>query len=255
MLLGAAVIIAVAYAFWSPHTQQGFIKKISMIILLGMFLALPLSAPLWHIPVLATLVQFPYRFLSLAVLFGPWTVASLYTNLTRWRRVFVFGVIGALFMYSYWWIVKPIVYVNRPMGYYTTNEATTTVHDEYLPRWVSQKTLYRAPHVYDFITGDGRADVRQVTTQRIDLSIVTQAPSILQINKLYYPGWGVTIDDELVRIDYSDPTGVMRVVVPSGKHHLVATFRETIPRFVADIVSLLSAVLYLFVIRRKKSRP
>jgi len=74
---------------------------------------------------------------------------------------------------------------------------------------------------------------------------------------MYYPGWGVTVDDQLVPIDYKNEFGLVRVIVPSGDHRVIASFRETISRFVADIFAFASIVLFIvlttvFMVSKKK---
>lgn len=254
LLLGIPTLIAVGYTMWShAHGERGT-RVICMIILVGYFFSLPISGLLWELPMLVKFVQFPYRFLSLVVLFGPWVVAYTYTHLRHVSRVVVFSIAGLFYIYAAWSLVGPIEYVDRPEGYYTTNEGSTTVGDEYMPRWVSQRPLHRSAQIFEFISGDAQAQIKSITTQTIDISIRASAPSVLQINKLYYPGWGVAIDDVLVPIDYSDPAGLMRVRVPTGEHHIVANFRETIPRFLADVVSVMFGVFYLLSFWRKKIR-
>ncbi len=78
----------------------------------------------------------------------------------------------------------------------------------------------------------------------------------MQVNTVYYPGWGATLDGVQVRLDYSNMEGLMRIPVPAGEHHLIIAFRETISRFLADIVSLGSVVAYILmsVLGLKKSR-
>jgi uncharacterized membrane protein YfhO len=128
------------------------------------------------------------------------------------------------------------------------------VHDEYLPAWISQKPTARAAASYALISGEGKVIPNYVTTQTIDLLIEARTNVILQINKIYYPGWGITIDNQLVPIDYQDPTGVMKVTIPNGMHRITATFRETIPRFLSDMISVLSIIIFFIMIRQKKNR-
>jgi hypothetical protein len=251
-LLGIPVLIALMYAIWSYKNQKKEVLVISGILLVGYFFALPISWLFWETQIFPKLVQFPYRFLSITVLFGPWIAAYAYTNVRSDRRVVAMSICAILWVFGSYFGMQRIVYVDRPSGYYTTNEGTTTVHDEYLPRWVTYPPLSRALNVYEFISGDAEAVSNSVNTQLIDISIRAKQQSILQINKLYYPGWGITIDGVLVPIDYRHGDGTMRVVVPEGEHRVVVNFRETIMRFIADIISGIFGILYIWSIRPKK---
>lgn len=254
LLLGIPTLMAVGHAIWAPRDKDSMTRAVSIIILIGYFLSLPISGFVWRLPVLPTFVQFPYRFLSLIVLFGPWLLAYAYTRLQKTQKILFFCIAGFFYIYGVWSIMSSIVYVDRPQGYYTTNEGSTTVHDEYLPVWVTQKPLSRAAAVFEIISGDAQTYIHRMDTQTIDISINASVPSTLQINKLYYPGWGVAIDGVRVPVDYSDPAGIMKVQVPSGNHRLVANFRETVSRFAADIVSFVFGLLYVGVLWREKKR-
>lgn len=98
-----------------------------ILVLVSLFLASPLSLFFWqHLP-LPQLVQFPWRFLaltafSLAIFAGrlPKKIATLVTVL-----VIIFTL--------------PYLKIDRafhPESFYTTNDDTTTVKNEYMPKWV-----------------------------------------------------------------------------------------------------------------------
>jgi uncharacterized membrane protein YfhO len=137
------------------------------------------------------------------------------------------------------------VSVVRPEGFYSTNEATTTVRNEYMPRWVSYVPAIRKQERIEVFNGNAKINIRLVTTEQINAIIHAKEESILQINTIYYPGWGAMIDNKPVAIQYDNPSGFMRITVPSGDHTLYMAFRETIDRFIADIISVCFVIVYL----------
>ena len=251
-LLGLPVLVALLYTTWSYKNQKKEAAIVSGILMLGYFFALPISWMFWGTQTLSKFVQFPYRFLSITVLFGPWIVAYVYTKLGGPRRVLVVGVWAIFWVIASYIGMQNIIHIDRPIGYYTTNEGTTTVHDEYMPKWVTKPPLSRALNAYEFISGDAMVVANSVNTQLIDISISAKQQSMLQINKLYYPGWGVTVDGVLVPVEYRQGDGTMRVVVPQGEHRIVANFRETMLRFAADVLSGIFGIIYLWSIFSKK---
>ena len=88
-----------------------------------------------------------------------------------------------------------------------------------------------------------------MTTQKFIADIEAQDVSTIQMNALYYPGWGVTVNGIRVPVLFDNPKGVMQVEVPAGTHQLVAEFRETPARFAADIVSVVSCILLIVILR------
>lgn len=248
--LGIPIIIALSLLLGLKKHLSVWDKSVTIIVMIGIVLSLPLSQFFWNVPFFSRLVQFPYRFLVLPVLFGPWIIAMVIDHVKVWQRKFLYAVFIVIWIFTTLITMKEIQYVSRPSGYYTTNEGTTTVANEYMPRWVQHTPLTRSVDTLEVLTGDAEIERRSFAGEKIETEVDVKEVSIVQINKIYYPGWGVTIDNVLVPLDYHNPLGVMRVEVPKGSHTLSAQFRETPLRFVADIVSVLSGLVYLIFIRR-----
>lgn len=138
--------------------------------------------------------------------------------------------------------VDPVV---REVGFYTTNEGTTTVADEYMPRWVQVPPKQRAEKPIEFFSGKGTIQIVEPSTQKIDAIVDASERSVMRINTVYYPGWGVQVDGLPAAIDYQNARGIMLVAIPAGKHRVNAEFRETVPRFVADTLSVIAAIVAL----------
>lgn len=242
-LVGFCGLIAAMVALGRKKLKK---EKIFFLTVFGLtvLLVLPVSAAVWKIPLFWHIIQFPYRMLSVSIFAGAWLMAYAVENskkIVRYMLLILFSGIG---LWNVAGAVRSVAYINEPEGYYTTNEATTNVKDEYMPTWVTRKPT---AHAYDrllFYSGRGTIRESRVNTQTIDVAIEAMEDSVIQVNTIYYPGWGATVDDAKVHIDYANNEGVMRMVVPAGKHHLVVAFRETISRFLADVVSVASLIIY-----------
>lgn len=253
MLLGIVFVISwILLLFRSGATRAGDRWFFIILFAGGVFLATPLSTPIWNWESLTRLVQFPYRFLAVSVISGAWLVAHTLEHIknVRWALLLLFIPLWMIPLWSTWLGIERI---QKAEGFYTTNEGTTTVADEYMPRWVRIKAETRPVTKYEFVSGQGSIIPKSLSTQRLDAEIDAEDLSTVQINTLYYPGWGVTIDGIRVPINFHNPRGVMQIVVPAGSHRLVAEFRETPARFAADLVSVVSGIfVILFAVSRKK---
>lgn len=254
ILLGFSGIIAACVALFikKPLKKEKIFFLISFILTL--FIVLPVSGFLWKSIILTHIIQFPYRFLSLIIFIGCWFVAYVLENERSLMRFFLIVIFVA---FSAWGVVmslSKIQYTDFPEGYYTTNEATTTVSDEYMPRWVMEKFTQHANQKLIFYQGAGTFEVKHISTQSIDTVVHATQDSIIQINTMYYPGWGVSLDDARILIDYHNNQGLIRVPVTKGTHELVAGFRETFSRFIADDISLGFLIWYGIALIVKKRR-
>lgn len=214
------------------------------VILVSAIIATPLSGMFWSIRLIAVLVQFPIRFIAVVTLLAPWVIAWSIEHFIKYRKLLVGIYIVIWVIYSVT-IIRGVVRVERAEGYYTTNEGTTTVKDEYMPLWVRNTPDSRSPERLIINSGRGTIVYRYLNTQRIVANVETSEESILRLNTIYYPGWGITMDDTPAKIMYQNPNGFMEVSVPVGKHQFIAEFRETVPRFLSDIVSLVGIFVYI----------
>jgi hypothetical protein len=212
----------------------------------SIFLATPISSFLWNNQVFAKFIQFPFRVFALWSFIGPWYIASLAQGNRDVKRFFLVGLF-VLVLFGWSWQYQKGESVVRSEGFFTTNEATTTVADEYMPGWVAVRPLARANQRLEVHSGNIEIDERHVTTEKIEAILNAREQSTLQINTIYYPGWGALLDNRPITISYNNPMGVMRVAVPAGTHKLYMAFRETRRRFVADTLTVIFFILYIVV--------
>jgi hypothetical protein len=249
VLLGGLVfILSGVFLLWKWKFSS---RTLYMLIVLfgSLLLAMPISASIWNIPFLAKYFQFPFRFLSLGLIAGPWVVASAMEKCPKAGRIVFILIMSPIWVYTIANTYSNIRFRQEPEGYYTTNESTTTVHDEYMPRWVVRTPNVRASGRIEFYKGKGLLEPKKITTQTMDVTVLAYEDSVLQINTVYYPGWGASLDDRQIGLDYENQQGVMRVSVPKGTHRLIVAFRETVSRFIADIISLGAFVLFLIYLK------
>ncbi len=204
-----------------------------------------ISSYIWNIPLFAKVIQFPYRWFSLLLMVGPWFVADMADKKGISRLLAIIGVVFFVYVSLPYSKTESVV---RPDGFFTTNEATTTVANEYMPKWVTKEFETRPDKKIDFYSGSGILYEKKVHTQVIDIVIDAKEPSVIQVNTLYYPGWGGMLDNKKLDISVNNPYGVMQIVVPMGVHHLYMAFRETPVRFIFDAISFIFFIIFIIII-------
>ena len=81
-------------------------------------------------------IQFPFRVLSIAVLSFSFLTAFLLSTLKPKVKITT-GILLICFVFIFSLpVLTKIEYFDKGEGFYTTNEATTTVKNEYMPKWV-----------------------------------------------------------------------------------------------------------------------
>ena len=148
---------------------------------------------------------------------------------------------------------RPEFFVNRPESFYTTNEATTTVKDEYLPVWVKEKPLQRANERVELMAGEAQIQNLFFNSQKTSFTLEATKESELQLNTVYFPGWQLTINGQPAPIDYHNSQGVIRFKVPSGQSQILVEFKETPVRQAADLISLLALLVTAGLLVKKQN--
>lgn len=198
----------------------------------------------WKVSLFVRFVQFPYRLLSLVFIAGPWLLAFFITQIRNKKKIWIgLTLLVILFVTNI-----PLLFNSRSIvreeGFYITNEGTTTVQDEYMPRWVKNIPVARASEKLVLFLGKGTVRDIKSSTKRIDAVLKLEEESILQFNTVFYPGWGGMLDGKPVELSYQNPNGLIQVVVPKGDHIISFEFRETGFRYIADLLSSIGVLLY-----------
>jgi len=254
---------------------------------LFLFMALPVSLPIWEKLPLIDFVQFPWRFIGRAALPVAFlTGAPFAQTITREsspargrKRLFsqlaLVGVVGLLILEA-----LPSLYPRtcRENGFPTIvdvhayEQATGLVgidpEGSYFPRTV-QKRPKGSPLESDYEAGEipQRFDMSAlpdgataaVEYGRLAASVDVNTPSAFTARYLSFafPGWVVTIDGLQVPITPGDPDGLITFTVPPGEHVIAVRWQSTLLRTALSLVSFLAlvgvGVTAVYLIRRSGS--
>lgn len=222
-----------------------------LVTIISIFFTLPFSNGIWQITHMGPFFQFPYRFLSLTMLGIAFLSAieiEFLQNKARIVLVILLIVVGYL---STWNLLFPKKFQEYPDAFYSTNQDSTTVKNEYMPQWVKKQPVAYTREKFSFIKGEGRIIDVTVKGGSVTSDVVLTKPSILQLHVVYFPGWEVLVDGKKIFISYNNDFGFMQFPVAIGGHSIVARFVETPMRLFADIISIMSICLLVILFRKK----
>lgn len=185
-----------------------------IITIVSLLLASFPSSLLWNSTPLPRLVQFPWRFLSLAVFSSAVLIGYLIKDLGKIKYLAVVVLIILTSLASF----PSLTYTFYTDTYYSTNDDTTTVKNEYMPRWVNN----------DF-------------TQKPNIDFKLINKNTLQINQLYFPGQTTIVNGVTVETFPGD-NGLITAPAPQNLYGYYVYFTETPWRLIADFVSAISIV-------------
>ncbi|MBU4098905.1 hypothetical protein KJ980_04610 [Patescibacteria group bacterium] len=253
-LLGIANIIVFVITGIILITRKKLYRKATLFFIityLSIFFSLPFSREFWKfLPV--SVIQFPFRVLSISIIGFSFLIAFL-LNRFKVKIQLSLGLLllSILLFYSAQYILKN-EYFDKGEGYYSTNMATTTVKDEYMPLWVKQKPLQRYDKKVDLIKGQGSVQDIVYNNKKISFSADIKKDALIQVNTIYWPGWSAFIDGKKVDIRYNNERGLIQFSIPAGSHNIVVNFGETPMRLAGDIVSILSFIILILLALNSK---
>jgi hypothetical protein len=228
-------------------------------VLLALLLATKPIGPfvVRHVP-LAEYVQFPWRMFLFAASLAPLCAPAALDGFVRTprRRWLVSAALTLLVMA----VMTPRIGPPAPLVrdrldvqrfLRSLDIDYVTSMNEYLPKTV-RRTVPRFGEVVHVLDGGARVLKEERTPGRYDVTVEAPAPSLLELNAHWFPGWRAYLDGAPHAIgpgiDQFDDGGLIRVRVPAGRHQVQLVYGRTPLRLASDLVSLvaLAALLALF---------
>lgn len=221
----------------------------SVLFLVSVFLATSFSSFVWDI-VGSSFVQFPYRFLSIVLVTISFFAAFIsYILFSKVKAVAFAIVILLLVLFSFRYITE-VKYSDYPDEYYSTNEATTTIHDEYMPIWVKEKPSSRPESKVEVISGDATIKNISELSNKIEFETVVNSDSVVRVNTLYYPGWRVFVEGDQREINYDNEYGVIEFELKQYDDRVYLSFQDDLMRMISNTISIVAALLLIYYISR-----
>jgi len=251
-LIGHSTFIVLILIIFNFLTKRIILKKHRLTVLLfliciaSIFFSTSASYQLWNIlPI--NFIQFPFRILSLVILCTAF-LSAVSISVLKGKFKFITAVaLIIILIFSASPFLNPTIHFDKEDGYYSTNMATTTVQDEYMPLWVKQKPLQRPEKKVETINGEGSIENVNYNSKQISFAVNLKKDTIIQVNTIYWPGWSAFVDGKKVDIRYNNPGGVMQLSIPPRNHNVILMFEETPMRLFADTISLLSLLILIFI--------
>ena len=248
----AIFISAVAFRIFE-NKKNLFIDFFLILFLLSAILMLNVSEPFWNLVPLVDVIQFPWRLLSLVVFASAMLTAYVIGKNNKRHIVALIIILAAVISTVVY--TKPKAFVERPDSFYSTNEGTTTVRDEYMPIWVLEKPEQRALQKIE-VEAPAEIVSSDINPAKYQAQIRTPNEIDVKVNTIYFPGWQVDVDGTRQTIDYQNKHGLITFSLPKGRHEVIIKYGKTPVHLASEILSLLALVGaggYFFFIWRKQN--
>ncbi len=271
-LIAASLAAVALFAQVRKRSRASFAWQIWLAALINggcILLALPFSAWLWDALPLLHLFQFPYRFLSVAVVFlaflagaGVQSLGQMLhakkTSVTRWSCFGILLTIVGLLVSQTRVLGQVSYYPPLPaidVGFIMQKERETApIIGKYASVYMPTGVKELPPLEQQAQDGPERLDMDSLpigasllaaayTPLRYDLIVSTPKAFVARFRTFYFPGWTAQLDGQPVAMAVTEPHGQISVEIPAGEHRLAVWFGSTTLRTAATLLSLTSVVV------------
>ena len=202
------------------------------------------SSPVWKIIPFIQIAQFPWRLMapaSFAIAFiAPGFVKNLKPDFNLALIALILILPSIAFQGRY---CHANTYLTPDKHLFSkaavqSNGVTTTASNEYLPRWVKEKSIKPQRNRFIWLSGRGVIQNLEEDYENLTFSVVCDQPSRLELKTLYFPGWKALCDSDS-NVSGVSPDGLLTVDIPTGMHEIRVTFTSTPVRLFSQVISLM----------------
>ncbi len=249
VLIALGILVAAIFKIRLKFPPVKFYSFLLLIIYLAYFVMMfSFTSIIWKTLPLLSEINYPWTILSQLGFISPLLVGFLVIE-GRFLKYAAIGLcavaVGTAIIYA-----KPVSYNNNPDQYYLTNEATTTSSDELMPIWVKNKPVRHFDNKVEVLRGDATVKNPYYNSKQIKFEYDASSDAVFKINTIFYPGWKAYINGIEVPVRQDDATGTMLIDGNKNSSKVYLEFGETLPRTMANGVSIFSIILLLFILIR-----
>ena len=228
--------------------KSSTIYSLFVLVFISFFL-FSFSKPIWNLLPFTSVIQFPFRLISVLIPISSFLVARLLNGKTKSKKLFVSLIYILLIFVSSLTFIKPKSFEFYPDDFYSTNQDTTTVKDEYMPKWVTQKPTFTTNKV-ELETGSEKINLEKFNDKQVVFNVFLTSSRNVKINVVYFPGWTARVNNIIQTIDYKRD-GIINLSLKKGNNNVVVEFKDEGVRLIADILSIIGLVSLLVFIFKK----
>jgi len=216
----------------------------------------------WEKISILSYVQFPWRFLSLGLIFlgvlSGWVVNQLTILLKNNHAIskLLSGLLIGLFLINGIFVI-PEGYLEKADSVYTADkEVISSQMSSILPDYLPQNMNIEVPATSLVLNQDqfnsGELNIVVNRTHELLVRTLLNQPKKITLNIADYPGWQAYLNN--MRIDHShDLAGRIVIDVPIEEQHLSLRFEPTPLRLASDAISFASIWIFLLLLWFQRS--
>lgn len=241
--------MAAGYFYFKKEKLSKYRDLILLIIVgwFALFLTHNKSTPLWLVFPQAAYIQFPWRFLGIAVFCFSLASGAIVNIFKKYKGIVVivlaFTVVmlnGSFFREDIWYRVTDADLTSGTRW----QEQTAASIGDYWPNFGGSIPISSAPNDPE------KGELLERTSNKAVYKVDSQGEEI-EFPIAYFPGWTAT-SDGLTVDTYPAENGMVAIKIPSGERLITLSFRNTPIRTLGNVVSLVSLIVFIYLAAKIK---
>lgn len=249
--IGLANLSAVVLSFfvlYKLNKKKDLKKVLVAFFILSFFMVLFLmqevSLFVWEKIPLMNYFQFPWRFLSLAILICSFLAASLFSIFKSKLLAALLILIAVILTFNY---ARPAHYLYRNDEYYIKRpnfvDGTNSIGNSFNTIWIMGNFVRKKEKISN-LDKELKVETKELNSTRYKFNISSNKDFPLILNTAYFPGWIAKIDGKRVNTS-ANKKGLITFNVPKGDHKAEVSFSDTSIRTLSLAISLIAFVLVI----------
>ena len=242
------VLPGLAAAWWWAKNKKERLSLIflaaffGLMLFVSLFLSHQVSTPFWQKITPLVYLQFPWRFLVLAVFALAFLSGAAFKFLPNVKKPILATALIVFLLFSqvsffrprFWF---PLTDQEKFSGELWEKQLTISIFD-YLPIFAAFPPAEKAPDRPWAVEGKiDLFDFQKGTDWQTGRLSVADSSALVRLPLYYFPGWQVKVDGQIVNLDYQNELGLITFSVPAGEHNFSARLKNTWPRSLGSLLS------------------
>ena len=247
VLLMSAMFFVPALLASISLIKRHSLTPLLVLLFFGLFMATPVSLPVWeHFPLLQK-VQFPWRWLAVISMSGAVLsgfafniLANFFAPQKRPVAILIGGLVLAGTIFTATQVIRPVNYFSRAeFAKLTQGLQEANSYECWWPVWANKKALAVTEKVS---LADRRYKIESWQPNERLFDIDAGAAQTVRIATFWYPRWRAEVTGSPVEVS-RDGNGAISIPIPAEKAMVLLRFQETAAFHIACVTSAIAWLL------------
>jgi hypothetical protein len=249
-------IIAAYFGFKKQRKLLSLSYFSIAVVGLSIFMIHPRSEFVWHLIPPFKYLQFPWRFLGIAIFSLSFFCGSLGLTLNQLQKklkplslpaiLITISLITLLYNFQFFRPEKLLYITDQDLFKEPKKTALLMrANFDFLPIFAEAPPAQPAATRYEILTGNATVQNFKEGSNWFSMTVDTKDHTIMRFSQFYFPDWEMTLDGAPVKIDYKNPLALMTVIFGEGHHIIDARLYDTPVRTFGNTLSLLMLAFFI----------